>query len=319
VPLLLAPSDAERPEGPLHDAIRRHLADRGASFFADLYVAAEGGPQEPVLDALWDLVWAGEVTNDTMAPLRALLAGGTGRRRGRGPALPSAAPPAGSGRWYLVDHLLAGDDPIAPETRAKAVAEQLLERYGVVTRDAVLSESVPGGFAGLYPVLAAMEDIGAVRRGYFVEGCGGSQFAVPGAVDRLRAAADTGLVVLAATDPANAYGAGLAWPEHAGGLRPARRTGARVVLDAGRLLAWVDRGGRTVLTFGADADTVAAGLVAVGHQRGSGRRRHSIEKIDGEPAAATAVGAALLGNGFVPGYRGLSFPPGGVSPRSRGA
>jgi ATP-dependent Lhr-like helicase len=304
VPLLHRPVLDLAPEGALHDVLRSHLGLRGASFFQDLYLAAEGGPQDAVLEALWDLVWAGEVTNDTLAPLRAFVAAKS-RRKARTPAFPSAVPPLGSGRWYLVGDLLAADEPIASEMKAAAIAEQLLERHGVVTRDAVLAEGVPGGFSGLYPVFTAMEDAGRVRRGYFIEGRGGSQFALPGAVDRLRATKNTGVVILAATDPANAYGASLPWPENVAG-RPARRAGSHVVLSDGQLVAYAERGGRTVLTFVEDRDLVAANLVQLAVHR---RQRVSVGTIDGEPAAGGRWNAALQREGFVPGYRGLTFTP----------
>ena len=305
-PLLHLPSREEPPDGPIHEVIRHHLDARGASFFTDLYVAAEGGPPDDVLTALWDLVWAGEVTNDTLAPLRAFVTGGRARRRAGRPALATATPPAASGRWYLVRDLLAPGDPVVPESRAAALAEQLLERYGVVTRDAVLSESVPGGFSGLYPVFSAMEDAGRVRRGYFIEGLGGSQFALPGAVDRLRASRDAGRLVLAASDPANPYGAALAWPPHSTG-RPSRRSGAAVVLVNGSLGAFVERGGRTVLTFGDTLEQVADGLVDVAARRGG---RLTIATVDGEPATSGRMGDVLRSSGFTPGYRGLTYRTG---------
>ena len=301
-PLLHMPLADPPPAGPIHDAIRSHLAHRGASFFSDLYVAAEGGPPDAVLEALWDLVWAGEATNDTLAPLRAFMNGALGRRHARGHALPAAAPPAGSGRWYLVGDILALGDPVTPEMRAAAIAEQLVERHGVVTRDVVHAEGVPGGFSGLYPVFSAMEDAGRVRRGYFIEGLGGSQFALPGAVDRLRSTKTTGRVLLAAADPANPYGSALPWPEHPAG-RPSRRSGAFVVLVDGALTGFVERGGRTVLSFGAP-DDLAEGLVDLASRHGG---RLTVATVDGEPAATGAAGAALRRAGFVPGYRGLTY------------
>ncbi len=304
VPLLHGPTLDEPPVGDLHDVLRNHLDQRGASFFQDLYLAAEGGPQDAVLEALWDLVWAGEVTNDTLAPVRAFVAAKS-RRTTRTPAFPSAVPPLGSGRWYLVRDLLAADEPVASEMKATAIAEQLLERYGVVTREAVLAEGVPGGFSGLYPVFTAMEDAGRVRRGYFIEGRGGSQFALPGAVDRLRATKDTGIVILAAADPASAYGSSLPWPERAAG-RPARRAGSHVVLCDGTLVVYAERGGRTILTFVEDVDLVAAGLVQMANHR---RTRVAVATIDGEPVAGGRWDAALQREGFVPGYRGLTFTP----------
>jgi ATP-dependent Lhr-like helicase len=308
VPLLHWPLGIEIPDGPIHHRLRDHLANRGASFFRDLYVAAEGGDPTDVLDALWDLVWSGEVTNDTLAPLRAAMRG-TKRSRGKARAGSlSSSPPAGSGRWYLTADLLVHDVPPASESRAAAVADQLLERHGVVTRDAVLAEGVPGGFAGLYPVFAAMEDAGRTRRGYFVEGLGGAQFGTPGAIDRIRDREEPGVVVLAAGDPANPYGAAVAWPTADGG-RPARRAGAHVILHDGRLLAFVERGGKTVVTFPADtADEtadhhVAAGLADLADRR---YRRMTVETIDGDPVATSRFSEVLLGVGFVAGYKGLT-------------
>jgi ATP-dependent Lhr-like helicase len=159
----------------------------------------------------------------------------------------------------------------------------------------------------MYPVLAAMEDAGRARRGYFIEGLGGAQFGLPGAVDRLRAEAATGTLVLAAVDPANPYGAALGWPPTAAG-RPARRAGAHVVLDDGRLVAYAERGGRSVTTFGeASPAVVAAALAELATRR---YRRLTIETIDGEPASGSALREALVASGFAPGYRGLSLQVG---------
>jgi ATP-dependent Lhr-like helicase len=299
VPLLAWPLDPDRPDGPIHDALRSRLSARGASFFADLYEAAGGGDPAEVLAAIWDLVWAGEVTNDTLAPLRGFLRGPVRAAPGRRPRIPgSAAPPSGSGRWYLTADLLA---PSSDTQRAAALAEQLLERHGVVVRDGVAAEGVPGGFSGLFGVWSALEDAGRIRRGYFVEGRGGSQFALPGALDRLRSGADIGAIALGAADPANPYGAALPWPDHDG--RPSRTAGAFVVLLDGSLAAFLERGARTVLSFTQDADAVDAvagvlsGLPVV--------RRASITSIDGTPAAATPLGRALKAAGFAESYRGL--------------
>jgi len=285
----------EAPEGPVHDSIRRHLEARGASFFADLYAAVGGGDPSQVVEAIWDLVWSGAVTNDTIAPLRAFLWGKARSRRAARPRLPAAsAPAAGSGRWSLVDELRRD---ATPTERQAARAQLLLERHGVVVRDAVLGEGVPGGFAGLYPVYGALEESGRVRRGYFVEGAGGAQFALNGAIDRLRDSEGfTG--ALAAADPANPYGAAIPWPDNPG--RPSRRAGASVVLIDGAPAVFVEAGGRSVVTFGAvgEAVDVLAGLVA--------QRRWTIERIDGQPAAATDLGSALLEVGLVGGYKGLT-------------
>ncbi len=301
--LHLPPAD-DPPAGGLHDAIRDHLQRRGASFFRDLYEAAGGGDPEAALAALWDLVWAGEVTNDTVAPLRAFLWGKARRRSGGKPQLSSTTPPSATGRWYLATDLLG--EPLPAEVRATAWAEQLLERYGVVTRDAALAEGVPGGFAGVYPVLAAMEDAGRTRRGYFVEGLGGAQFALPGAVDVLRAAPGDGggIRMLAAADPANPYGAALPWPEEAGG-RASRSAGAYVVLREGSLAVFVERGGRRLVTFVADPDELAAVAAAVADLARRKFRRAEIETVDGRPVAETPLGEALREQGFVTSYKGL--------------
>jgi ATP-dependent Lhr-like helicase len=196
--------------------------------------------------------------------------------------------------------------PSATE-RAHARAAQLLDRHGVVTREAVLAENAPGGFAAVYPVLKAMEEAGKVRRGYFVAGLGAAQFAMPGAVDRLRARRDDeddDVVILAAADPAQPYGAALPWPETAG--RPSRSAGAFVVLVDGAPSVFVERGGRTLATFeGADAaiwsDAVAA-LVKDGRLR-----RVELRQIDGVPATDHPSTERLREVGFVDGYRGLTL------------
>ncbi|HVE93162.1 MAG TPA: DEAD/DEAH box helicase, partial [Actinomycetota bacterium] len=249
--LLHPPATDDRPSGPVHDALRERLTGRGASFWPELLAAADHPDDQTVLAALWDLVWAGEVTNDTFAPVRALLSGrrkaaSTGRPRpGR---LSRTGPPSAAGRWSLVSELLQ-PAPAATES-AHARALQLLERHGVLTREAVLAENAPGGFAAVYGVLKALEESGRVRRGYFVAGLGAAQFAMPGAVDRLRGMRDREkpdagrgeVLVMAATDPAQPYGAALPWPDSPG--RPARAAGAYVVLEGGMPQAILERGGR---------------------------------------------------------------------------
>ncbi len=296
-PLLLdAPEDP--PDGPLHATLVDCLRRQGAAFFPDLYHAAGGGDPETVLDALWDLVWAGIVTNDTLAPLRAYLQ----RRRPKRamPLTSSSFPPHAAGRWSLVTYR-PGDHP--PAERMLALTRVLLERHGVLTRAAVSAEGVRGGFTALYPVLSALEEQGRIRRGYFVDGLGGSQFALPGAVDRLRSDTETGTVVLAATDPANPYGAALPWPEVEGG-RLARVPGAYVVLVDGTLRAVLD--GRRLRTFGDDPDlrTPVAEAVA---RVATARRRFRLESIDGRDAAASPFTEALTRVGFAPAPRGLAF------------
>lgn len=339
-----AGGEVERPEvaSALHDALRSHLATRGASFWAELVAAAQaaGQPYDEagVLDALWELVWAGEVTNDSLAPLRARVAngprrgGGGGRgRRGSGRAmarrpdlralgstratpspgsLRAGGPPAGAGRWSLVAPLLTPQP--TPTEAAYARALQLLERHGVLTREAVLAEGVDGGFAGIYPVLKALEERGQLRRGYFVAGLGAAQFALPGAVDRLRAGRTPLLggddepaapLVLAATDPGQPYGASLGWPPSPG--RPARAAGAYVVLCDGELAAYLERGGRTLVTFPAASSLPrwAEGLASL--VRDGRAAKLELAKIDGEPAATSPWADALRAAGFADGYKGL--------------
>jgi ATP-dependent Lhr-like helicase len=307
VPLLLDPLETELPSDEIHRALRAHLARRGASFFQDLYIAAGGGDPATVVTALWDMVWAGEITNDTLAPLRAFV-GTKGKARTSRRRMSSSVPPAGSGRWYLVADLGNDDPGPAPEQRGKAIAEQLLERHGVVTRPAVLAEDIRGGFAGLYPVFAAMEDAGTVRRGYFVESLGGAQFGLPGAIDRLRDSQPSGVVVLAAADPANPYGAALAWPEHSDGT-PSRRAGAYVVLLDGMLVGFAERGGRALLTFADATDALVAGLIEISQR--SRNRSLTLARVDGESALSCSMSGALLSAGFTTGYKGLTYRPGG--------
>ncbi len=336
---LLLPTEGDAvavADGDLHQALRRHLGERGASFWPEL-VRAVSTAELPyddasVLDALWDLVWAGEVTNDTLAPLRARVAGRP-RRAGPAPArarpgrprlarLSRLGPPAGAGRWSLVATLR---EPVTPTEASHARALQLLERYGVLTREAALGEGTEGGFAGVYPVLKALEDQGRVRRGYFVAGLGAAQFALPGAVDRLRAArtgeqGDAGdlaggsrPLVLAATDPASPYGAALPWPEgptapgpageRAG--RPGRTAGAHVVLADGALLAYLERGGRSVLTFPAAGEHPGWVESLVALVKDGRYRSLEITRVDGVPVRESPLAGDLRAAGFAEGYKGL--------------
>ncbi len=306
-----ATGEGVRPEGDLHDAIRAHLAARGASFWPDLVQAAGTADERVLLRALWDLVWAGEVTNDTLAPLRAFVRGGSAKVRARQPGrrprpggLRRGGPPAGAGRWSLTTSLV--EPSASPTHSAHAKAVQLLDRHGVVTREAVLAEGTAGGFAAIYPVLKAMEEAGTVRRGYFVAGLGAAQFAMPGAVDRLRAARDEGdpiTLVLAAGDPAQPYGAALPWPEGAG--RPARVAGAYVVLADGRLVAFLERGARSLTTFATHADLWADGVASL--VKDGRLRRVELRRIDGAPAVESVHAERLREVGFAEGYRGLTL------------
>ena len=399
----LLPEPGEITMTPLHDAVLAALDGGGALFFrvlaarvnallAEAGAAARGQagdhtggqagrppawPARPagsasaaVTDqdmaaAVWDLVWAGRLTNDTIAPLRTVLgagrpmaasmpADGQGRAAGNGSGphaagggragrpgragarrpgfsraiLPSrSGPPTVSGRWSLLP------DPEPDRTRRMhALASSLLDRHGIVIRGAVAAERVPGGFGALYPVLRAMEEAGQCRRGYFVEGLGAAQFALPGAVDRLRALADRApvtdadqsaapsrgqhpptVVVLAAADPANAYGGALPWPprpdETPGGHRPGRKAGALVILADGQLVLYVERGGKTLLSWTSDPvllDSAAAALA--GAVRDGALGRLTVERADGAgvyDVYDSPLARALEAAGFRPTPRGL--------------
>ncbi|HEY2692290.1 MAG TPA: DEAD/DEAH box helicase, partial [Streptosporangiaceae bacterium] len=421
--LVIAPADAaplllgepgEITMTPVHEAVLAALDGGGALFFraladrVDAQLRAAGDPPgdpagraaAPVTDqalaaAIWDLVWAGRLTNDTLTPLRTVLAtgrpvaeterstpaadrpgtavaadstpltsgngllpagaplrpaGGRARYSGRAgrigsrrpgfgrAVLPSrSGPPAVSGRWSLLP-------PAEPDRtrRLHALANTLLERHGILIRGAAMAERVTGGFGALYPVLRAMEDAGQCRRGYFVEGLGAAQFALPGAVDRMRAmAADPGqkaaalpapaqdpwasaapeappalvsagspVVVLAAADPANAYGAALPWParpdETPGGHRPGRKAGALVVLADGQLALYVERGGKTLLSWTSDPDLLGPAAAALaGAVREGALGRLTVERADGGGVYDSPLAQALETAGFRPTPRGL--------------
>jgi len=290
------------PESSTHDALREAL--RGALFWDEL-VGEIGLEEAEALPALWDLVWSGEVTNDAWTPLRASRRFGVpkqerrprrfSRRRVHGPT-------ATAGRWSRTDRLFGG----APDRRA--LAELLLERQGIVTRDGVRAEGIPGGYGAVYAELRALETLGLCRRGYFVEGLGGAQFALGGAVERLRdlreRPEEPDALVLAAADPAQPYGAALPWPKRAG-ARAARVAGAFVVLLGGEAVLYVERGGRS-LTPLRDPDpswlrpTVDA---LVGHVRSGRLARLAVERFDGEPVVETDAMALLVDAGFLAGPR----------------
>nr|WP_183217194.1 ATP-dependent helicase [Actinoplanes campanulatus] len=332
-PLLLPPPDEEFAATPLHQAVLDALGDGQAMFFRSLADRVGSADDTELSAAVWDLVWAGHLTNDTFAPLRGLL-GGSGAHRAKAtpartrygrpgrPRLPArGGPPNMAGRWSRLP-----ERDLDPTRRAAAVADLLLERHGVVTRGAAVAEGVSGGFAAVYPVLAALEERGAARRGYFVEGLGAAQFAVPGAVDRLRALSEpaeqdrravVSAVVLAATDPANPFGAALPWPERVvdsgdgnpvakAGHRAGRKAGALVVTVGGDLILYVERGGRTLLSFTDDTETLtraAQGLA--GAVRSGALGALSVERADGESVHASPLREALTTAGFRVTPRGL--------------
>lgn len=341
-PLLLPPPHPLE-LSPLHQAVLDALAGGYGLFFrqiADQVRAAHPTASDQALaDAVWELAWAGRLTNDTVAPLRALLgsgrtAGSTAHRarrsvpRGRFGALTAAprpasrtGPPTVAGRWSLLPPL----EP-DPTLRAHALARTLLDRHGVVTRGAVAAEGVEGGFSAVYRVLSAFEDSGQARRGYVVEGLGAAQFAMDGAVDRLRASATAAereaggtprqALVLAAADPANAYGAALPWPEPPSGAghKPGRKAGAMVVLVDGELAMYMERGGKTLLAWPSttpddpsapDPRLEGAAHALAGSAAGGSLGTVTVERINGEPALTSPVGTYLENAGFHATPRGL--------------
>ena len=326
-PLLAPPIRPLAAEGRLASEIRSLFSARGALFFPDL-AAETGAFAGDLVTVLWDLVWAGEISNDTLAPLRSLLSGSSRQsaRRARGKSFRSRrlGPPGSEGRWFLVS--APRKAPTETERRA-ALSRALLERHGVLTREAVASEGIAGGFSSVYPVLKAMEDAGQARRGYFVAGLGATQFALAGADDRLRGERDAPepeaaqTLVLAATDPANPYGAALPWPAPAASepaARPQRAAGAQVVTRAGELLAWIGRTETNLLSFlppdeparGAAARDLARALARLVE---TGRRRAVlVGKVDGKDPRESPLAPHLVEAGFLAASRGflkrLSLP-----------
>jgi ATP-dependent Lhr-like helicase len=313
-PVLGPPATSESPEGEAAAAIRVVL-QRSAEFWPDL-LEASGLDAAAALAALWELVWAGEVTNDAWAPLRAPRRYGvpqpaTGRPR-RFSRSRASGPSATAGRWSLAARLFGEPDAGRVPDR-RALAELLLERQGIVTRDGVRAEGVPGGYGAVYADLKALETIGTCRRGYFVEGLGGAQFALPGAVERLRELRrleDDDPLVLAAADPAQPYGAVLPWPRRAGS-RAARVAGAHVVLLGGEAALFVERGGRTLVPL-RDPDPAWLGpaLAALADWvRADRGRRLAVERFDGEPIVGSEVLALLVEAGFLAGPKRAVLRP----------
>ncbi|MDP1847814.1 MAG: DEAD/DEAH box helicase, partial [Solirubrobacteraceae bacterium] len=310
------PSEAE------HDRVRERLLT-SPCFFTDLLADVALEP-DAVQEALWDLVWAGEVTNDAFAPLRAprlTLARarhggsrhGAGRRFGTRRSGASAAirshPP---GRWALTDTIFRREPEVGQ--RRRTLAELLLERYGIVTREQVLAEGIPGGFSILYDALSQLETLGVCRRGYFVEGLGGAQFALPGAVERLRAqrtVEESPPLVLAATDPAQPYGAALPWPrrDEAGARKPARVRGAYVVLAGAEPVLYVEKGGRGIATLvDHDDPRLVPAFEALAQFVTGGRgRKLSLERVDGEPVVGSPLESLLIEVGFRAGPSKLTL------------
>jgi ATP-dependent Lhr-like helicase len=305
-------------EGDLASFIRSLLSARGASFFHEIIAETQGFPGD-IAGVLWDMVQGGELTNDTLAPLRERSAKKRKTRPGRAPRGPMFAhiggPPGTQGRWSLVPHhparapSLAGPGKAPVEGRLMA-ARLLLARYGVLTREAVSAEGWEGGFQLVYPVLKQLEERGELRRGMFIDGLGATQFSLSGTDDRLRATVPTDAVIeLAARDPANAYGAVLPWPGpvRPGAPTPQRAQGCRVFLRKGELLAFQAKGG-DLITFEAAASSHARTALALAI-KGDTLRTVQIPQIDGEPAGLHPLARALLDIGFSRVTDGLTFVP----------
>jgi len=298
-------------------AIADHLAASGASFFGAIHEAVGGGFPRDTVDALWTLVWRGLVTNDGLQAMRAFTRA-TPAEAARPAPRPHATgrvfrsrrqvPPSGEGRWSLI---AARVTPVTTTEWSTALAQQLLARYGLVTREVAAAEAIPGGFSAVYGVLKALDDAGRVRRGFFVGGVAATQFALPPALDLLRSLREPAeraeAVSLAAADPANPYGTLLKWPardEHRG---PTRAAGARVVLVDGALAAWLSRGGRQILTWLPETEpersragrAIADALASVA-RTGDGREGGLlVGEVDGVPAHEHPLAAWLLEAGFV--------------------
>ena len=339
------PGDAQR-------RLLEHLQNNGGGYFFRQLTEVAGGmdtvlSDQDVVAALWDLAWAGRITGDTFAPVRALIAGGhtahrqvgrapraraprlsrLGRAHGTGllgsPGLTGGrygsvtgtapAPPLAAGRWSALPA-----PELDPTIHARATAELLLDRYGVVTRGSVMAENILGGFGLMYKVLARLEEAGRCRRGYFIEHLGAAQFAVPATVDRLRSYVEDAqlnkpepvALALAATDPANPYGAALPWPalnvDAGTGHRPGRKAGALVVLVDGALVLYVERGGKTLLAFSDDTDVLAAaGAALVGVVTRGAVDKLIMEKVNGHGILDTPVAAALAQAGAYSTPKGL--------------
>ncbi|WP_424446534.1 Lhr family ATP-dependent helicase [Microbacterium sp. CH-015] len=327
VPLTLTPPDDPEPPTELEQRVLDVLAAGGAYFAAQLTAMTQAENEQSVVDALWNLAWTGRITNDTFAPVRALLAGGsqahrTARRTPRArmfrgtplaASVPRPAPqrpPLIGGRWSLLP------EPSTDATlRATAGAGLLLERYGIVTRGSVQAEGMPGGFAQAYRILAGFEDAGHCRRGYFIERLGAAQFAASATVDRIREfaglpdPAPLQAITLAATDPANPYGAALTWPALDGvAHRPGRKAGGLVTLVDGALVLYLERGGRSALAFTDDEEVLAAAARSL-VETARARRLDTltIEQVSGAFVYGTPAGRALQAAGFVEASRGLTL------------
>lgn len=327
-PLTLPLADEPEPPSELEQRLLDRLTAGGAFFAAQLSAMIAADSEQSVVEALWNLTWTGRVTNDTFAPVRALLGGGSQAHRAvrrtprarmfrgtplapaRGAAPTPPRPPLVGGRWSLLPAPSADG-----ALRTAAAAGLLLDRYGVVTRGSVQAEGMPGGFAQAYRTLAGFEDAGHTRRGYFIERLGAAQFATSATVDRLREfaalpdPAPLRALTLAATDPANPFGAALAWPALEGvAHRPGRKAGGLVTLVDGALVLYLERGGRSALAFSDDESVLAAAARSL-VETARARRLDTltVEQVSGAFVYGTAVGHALRAAGFVESSRGLTL------------
>jgi ATP-dependent Lhr-like helicase len=337
LPLLLQQRPNAEPLSEREEALRAVLESAGASFFDPLHQAVGGGYPGETIDALWSLVWRGLVTNDSLHALRAYTArpenARTPRRLQTGQVFRSrrTTPPTAQGRWSLLPVRAGkGSDATPTATEAShALALQLLNRYGVLLRESVAAENVPGGFSAVYDVLKALEESGRIRRGYFVAGLGATQFALPAAVDLLRQLRTEPpqerpeFVQLAATDPANPYGSVLRWPDLPVAEEDAesaprlltRAAYAEVILRNGQLVAWLRRGNPNLLVFlpaeEPERSQTAAGLAHFLCARGQQRMHRSshegvlITTINGQAVAAHPMARFLMDAGFHPGPLGM--------------
>ncbi len=339
LPLLAQQRPPAEPLTEREEKLLAVLESTGASFFDSLHDAAGSGYPGETIEALWSLVWRGLITNDSLHALRAYIArpesARTPRRYQTGAVFRSrrTTPPTAQGRWSLLP--LRSTDRSAEDTRratterSHALALQLLNRYGVLLREQVAAENVPGGFSAVYDVLKALEEGGRIRRGYFVGGLGATQFALPAAVDLLRQlrteppAEKPEFVQLAATDPANPYGSVLRWPDlpvadedsESAPRILTRAVYAEVILRNGELVAWLKRGNPNLLVFlpteEPERTQTAAGLAHFLCGRGQQRMRASnhegvlITTINGQPVAAHPMARFLMDAGFHPGPLGM--------------
>lgn len=304
-------------DGEFEGKIREALQRRNAVFFDEL-ARNIGGFKNDLIEALWKMVWAGEVTNDTLIPLRSLKHQKQATRKAaRGRAFRSrrmAVQPGTEGRWSLLSEAVRG--AVSSTEQQMSIATQLIERYGVVTREMVHSEGLEGGFSRIYPVFKALEETGRIRRGYFVSGLGAAQFAAPGADDRIREQSPTDdadetpkPIILAATDPANPYGAALPWPDRPDDARPARTAGARVILVDGHLVGYLNRTSEQLLTFLPDEEPrrskAQAALVEALRSLATDRSPVFLSMIDRLSAESTAFAKPLEAAGFVSTSQGM--------------